>query len=210
MAGIRRPASWLGDLAAALVLVGNVGPAMWGRFAPHAGLEPDPLDAWTRRAVEPVALAFGALAVFPFDAPPLPFQRWAGRAEGLHASPLGLMIHPDYGLWHAYRAALMLADEIEGVTEPLPRPSPCESCATRPCLSACPVGAFTPGRYDVDACASHLASAEGEACRRDGCRARDACPVGTGHRYPPAQVRFHMSAFLRARTEQDPAPRVVS
>ena len=26
-----------------------------------------------------------------------------------HASPLGLLIHPDYGLWHGYRGALLFA-----------------------------------------------------------------------------------------------------
>ena len=49
-----------------------------------------------------------ARAVYPFDMdPPWPFLTWARAANAGHISPLGLNIHPAYGLWHAYRAALL-------------------------------------------------------------------------------------------------------
>ena len=39
-----------------------------------------------------------ALALYPFGGPPYwPFQRWAKRAEPMHASPLGLLVHPVVG-----------------------------------------------------------------------------------------------------------------
>jgi epoxyqueuosine reductase QueG len=137
----------------------------------------------------------GARAAYPFGDKIWPFQRWAARAEGLHASPLGLLIHPEYGLWHAYRAALFFAEALD---LPVVRPAanPCETCA-RPCLSACPAGAFTPAGYELAACASHLAS-DAALCRTGGCHARDACPVGRNWRYPEAQIRFHMAAFARS------------
>jgi len=60
------------------------------------------------------------------------------QAEPLHRSPLGLLIHPEWGLWHSYRGALGLRERLD-----LPPhesvASPCESCRERPCLSACPV-----------------------------------------------------------------------
>ena len=28
------------------------------------------------------------------------------RAEGLKPSPLGVLVHPDFGLWHGYRGAI--------------------------------------------------------------------------------------------------------
>ena len=106
-------------------------------------------------------------------------------------------MHPDYGLWHAYRAALLFAEEIA-----LPprddRPIPCETCAEKPCLTACPVGAFSGDGYDVPACAGYLASPDGFECLDGGCRARDACPVAADRRYAPDQIRFHMAAFKRA------------
>jgi len=80
-----------------------------------------------------------------------------------------------------------------------PRPSPCDSCASRPCLSACPVGAFGADGYDVGACAAHLRRPAGLACMDGGCLARRACPVGGEHAHGPAQAAFHMRAFLRAR-----------
>ena len=184
-----------------LVLLGNAGPAMWRAFRADPGLSRpgNPLDAWTRRVVEDIARGAGAQPLFPFGGPPyLPFQRWAMRAESVHPSPLGILIHPDYGLWHAYRAALAFAETID-----LPnrdeRPSPCQTCDARPCLSACPVGAFDGASYAVRTCAAHLDSEAGDTCLTGGCRARDACPVGATWRYDSEQVRFHMAAFHAAR-----------
>ena len=156
------------------------------------------MDDWTREAVTRLARDVDAEAAFPFGAPPLPFLTWARRAGAGHVSPLGLNIHPTYGLWHAYRAALLFPVAID-----LPRQSagahPCESCVEKPCLTACPVSAFNGRTYDVPACAGHIASPDGTACMERGCLARHACPVGQGFAYAPAQAQFHMRAFLAAR-----------
>src|SRR5579863_2314545 len=138
-----------------LVLLGFVGAEGWRAFAQSveaADGAAHPLDRWSRRIIESLARDCGAEALFPFGGPPyLPFQRWAMRAEPVHASPLGLLIHPDFGLWHSYRGALAFPEEI-AIPAVERRPSPCETCVERPCLSACPVGAFAPERYDVPAC----------------------------------------------------------
>lgn len=195
------PALPRGRPTATLVLAGNVGPAMWRMFTKQrqAADEPNPLDRWTRRVLAPLAEALGGHALFAFGGPPhLPFQRWARRAEAVHPSPIGPLIHPDYGLWHAYRGALAFPEHLE--LPPIDqRPSPCESCADRPCLTACPVGALSLGGYDVPACAGHIASPAGADCMAHSCRARRACPVGQDRTYGPDQSRFHMTAFLRAR-----------
>ena len=61
-----------------------------------------------------LAPGFGATALFPFGGPPwLPFQRWAMKADCVTASPLGILIHPDFGLWHAYRGALAFAEQLD-------------------------------------------------------------------------------------------------
>ena len=91
--------------AMTLVLAGNAGPAMWTAFSAARDPAADLLDDWSRDVLEPLAHSFGALALFPFQKPHLPFQRWARRAEACHASPLGMFIHPDHGLWHGYRGA---------------------------------------------------------------------------------------------------------
>jgi hypothetical protein len=190
-----------GGVAGTVVLIGSIGSSLWGAFsgAPEAvDGQPHPLDRWTRRVIAAIAGEVGATPLFPFgDAPYLPFQRWAMRAEAVAPSPLGILIHPDYGLWHAYRGALAFADRL-----PLPafvsRPRPCDSCRDRPCLTACPVNAFTAGGYDVPVCIGHIRSAPGEPCLTAGCLARRACPIGADLAYVPAQARVHMAAFLAA------------
>jgi len=185
-----------------LVMVGNAGPDMWDAFASVRARYADranPLDAWIADAVGEVARDVGAEAFFPFGRPPhLPFQRWARRAEPVHPSPVGVLIHPDYGLWHAYRAALAFAERLE-LPAPDRRPAPCETCAEKPCLAACPVGAFDGDAYDVPACTGHITAADRGDCMGRGCAARHACPIGRDYAYVPEQAAFHMAAFAAAQ-----------
>ncbi|MEO5337204.1 MAG: ferredoxin [Magnetospirillum sp. WYHS-4] len=182
-----------------LVLVGGVGNSFWAAFEGARRDESDPLDAWSRRVIDGVARQVGATALYPFEGPPwLPFQRWAMEALGLKPSPLGLLIHPEHGLWLSWRGALAFAERRD--LPPPPRPDhACDACPDRPCLHACPVAAFRNGGYDIPACLSHLREMQGVECREWGCRARRACPVGRAHIHPPAQARFHMQAFLWTR-----------
>jgi Fe-S-cluster-containing hydrogenase component 2 len=72
---------------------------------------------------------------------------------------------------------------------------PCGLCIRKPCLSACPVDAFSGDGYDVSACRTHLATGAGQLCIDSGCKARLACPIGRDYVYGPEQMRFHMHAF---------------
>lgn len=192
-----------GRPARAALLIGWRGREGWVSFSRSEERRdggPDPLDHWSRRVIGEIAEAFDGRAVFPFEGPPfLPFQRWAGRAEGLTASPLGLLIDAEVGLWHAFRGAIVVAVDLGA--EAAPQASPCASCAGRPCLSACPADAFTGTSYEVAHCRAFLEGHAGGLCRTDGCRARDACPVGRRHRYAPDQIRFLMSAFRASLSE---------
>ena len=193
-----------GQLAdrATIVLIGVAGRQGWEAFAGSPERRdgaPHPLDRWSQRVIDALASALDGRALYPFGGPPYwPFQQWAMRAEPVRVSPLGMLIHPDYGLWQSYRGALALAEALEIPAAAL-RESPCEACAARPCLKACPVGAFSPGGYDVARCAAHLRSGEGRACMEGGCLARRACPVGVAFAQGEEQARFHMEAFLAAR-----------
>lgn len=182
-----------------VMLIGNAGPDMFRRFARERGTRS--LDQWTKAVVDALAADLDADALYPFEKPYAPFLAWARRGGGGHVSPLGLNIHPTYGLWHAYRAALLFPVAFD-----LPRQSPgahpCETCLARPCLAACPVHAFSGSAYDVGSCASHLRSNAGADCMEGGCLARRACPVGQGFAYAPDQARFHMAAFLQSRSVQ--------
>ncbi|MDX1609332.1 MAG: hypothetical protein R3225_04345, partial [Halofilum sp. (in: g-proteobacteria)] len=148
-----------GRHAATVVLIGNAGAGLWPHFArspESADGAPHPLDRWSRRVIDGLAAAFEAESRYPNDGPPYPpFVAWAKRAEPVTESPLGILVHPDYGLWHAWRGALLFDRRI-GLPPPDRRPPPCESCPDQPCRSACPVGAFTPAGYDVAACTGFL------------------------------------------------------
>lgn len=181
-----------------VVLLGWIGGAQWPAFASSpeaADGAPDPLDRWSMRVVGVLAAELGAFALFPFAGPPwLPFQRWAARSEPVHPSPLGLLIHPEWGLWHSYRGALGFAQELD-IPRPVRAQSPCDACLAKPCLSACPISAFAPGAYDVALCRGYVHTGGGRSCASAGCASRLACPVGRPHAYGPEQTAFHMRAF---------------
>ncbi len=143
--------------AQSVVLLGNVGGSIWPAFSmwrgTHAGN--DPLDAWSKTVIDPIAQRFGATAFYPSDPPYMPFQQWAMRAEGLKASPLGILIHPEYGLWHGYRGALAFRSAIPA-EPPASRSSPCESCSEKPCLLTCPADAISPAGFAVGPCRTNL------------------------------------------------------
>lgn len=206
------PPSPDGESVRTVIMVGHVGRSLWPAFATwrrRSRLPDHPLDTWSRAVLTEVAEELGAGLMMPSDGPPYaPFQQWAMRSEPVHLSPLGLLIHSEYGLWHGWRGALLLAEHWALPPRDLKSrdeaPSPCETCDGRPCLRACPVSAFgpdgpgdpeSPVDYDVPACRTHLRSADGDPCMKGGCRARVACPVGAVHAYEPAQTQFHMKAF---------------
>lgn len=189
-----------GAPARSVLLVGQAGAAPWPHFqtwrASRSADLADPLDAWSREIIDAVAKRFGARAVGPNDKPFLPIQRWAMRAEGLKPSPLGILMHPRYGLWHAYRGVLLFDHQITfpeaGEVAHL-----CDGCAEKPCLKTCPVDAYSTEGFAYRACLSHVRGPDGGACRTTGCLDRNACPHGVAYRYPAEEQAFHMAAFSR-------------
>jgi hypothetical protein len=192
----------------AVLLVGHGGPSIWPYFqawlAGHARDVANPLDTWSRETIGAVAARFGARAVSPSDRPWLPFQQWAIRAERLKPSPLGILMHPEFGLWHAYRGALLFADP--GVADGLRAMNQgareaihlCDLCVGQPCRKACPVGAHADDIFAYQTCLGHVRSRAGEVCMTGGCMDRNACPYGVAYRYSPEQQAFHMRAFAGA------------
>ncbi|MDW6020467.1 hypothetical protein SAZ10_01690 [Mesorhizobium sp. BAC0120] len=189
-----------GGPAKSVLLVGQAGAAPWPHFlewrASRQGGRENPLDSWARQVIGAVAEKSGARAVSPSDRPYLPFQQWAMRAEGLRPSPLGILMHPEYGLWHAYRGALLF--DIELAIEPSRgRTHLCDLCEGKPCLKSCPVNAYSEAGFAHQDCLTHVRGALGGACRERGCLDRNACPFGTDYRYPADEQAFHMAAFAR-------------
>ena len=117
------------------------------------------------------------------------------------------MIHPRYGLWHAYRGALAFAERLAlsdgGTSGKEVATHPCERCTATPCLTTCPADAVRDGCYDVAACMDFLVTHPDGACMHEGCAARRACPVGDEYVYDPEQARHHMSVFVRHAPRPD-------
>lgn len=178
-----------------LVLLGPSEPGFWAHFTATAEYRdgaPDPMDRWSVRVIGRIAGMIGARALFPFGGPPWqPFTDWARRSGRAHVSPVGLLVHDTAGLMVSYRGAVALAGEYDA---PPGGPSPCATCATRPCLGACPVDALGPQAYDVAACKTDL-DRPGNDCRARGCAVRRACPVSQRYGRSDQQSAFHMGYF---------------
>ena len=212
-AGDMVPVLESGRPATLLMLFGQAGSAVWSSFSRSPEFvdgKPDPMDRWSHRIGTLLAKQLGGRALFPFEGPPWhPFGQWAQRAENLRPSPLGVLMHPLYGLWHAYRFAIVLPgpctwlDELESSIPELPAADhACDRCTNQPCLNACPVNAFTNGAYDVFACAEYLHSNDQSDCHRLGCLACGACPEGATAHYEPEHCQFHMHQFYSALKKQ--------
>ncbi|UOA28275.1 ferredoxin [Pseudosulfitobacter sp. DSM 107133] len=160
----------------------------------HDGLA-NPLDRWSKRIIGAMAETLGATTAFPSDGPPYaPFIAWAMDTGRFFQSPVGMMVHDVAGLMISIRGALIF-DNIPDF--PIAHTtSPCQSCTTKPCIAACPVGALsaTPP-YDVPACKTYLRTEAGADCMTKGCKVRRACPVSRKFDRPDSQSRFHMKAF---------------
>ena len=181
----------------AIAIIGNAGSSIWPVFEVAREDRPDlTLDQWTEETVDRIADQFGVTTLYPFQGPPFwPFTQWAIRTKTLFPSPIGLTIHPVFGLWHAFRAALLFDEDPD--FRRTNAVSPCTNCKMRPCLTACPVNAFTDKGYDFDACLGYVAAGD-NSCRSEGCDARKACPIGQEHRYLPDHAAFHMEKLLKA------------
>lgn len=215
-AGLSMQASWMieelpdilaAPLAAAaidhtpyrtFVMLGQAGTRLWETIA-QEGLAQSaaPFDNTSHRLVDRFVTvhADGASyeVVYPGHAL-LPLGRLAELAGWGRPSPLGLTINDEYGLWLAHRVAFLIDADV---TVPHRRASshPCDTCVAKPCVAACPVGAVdAEAGFDVDTCATFRV-AEESVCAHQ-CLARNACPVGTEHRYGPEQMRHHYESGL--------------
>ncbi len=184
-----------------LVLLGPDEPGFWSMFSDSAEYSdgaPDPLDRWSKRVGGGLAQTWGGTAIFPSDGPPYPpFLGWAAASGAAFLSPVGLLVHSNAGLLISYRCAIALPERLD--LPPAPE-NPCDTCADKPCLTACPIGALGPDRaYDVPACQAYLRSDAGAPHTQTGCNVRNACPRSAGMQRPARQSAFHMAAFLGTR-----------
>ncbi|MCB2093876.1 MAG: ferredoxin [Rhodobacteraceae bacterium] len=191
------PADNLPGGAGTVVLLGPSEPGFWRHVNAQPEWQdgaPDPLDRWSARAIGELASGCGGQALFPSDGPPYwPFYQWALRSGRAFVSPVTMLVHDRAGLFVSYRGAIALPERIALPTPP--SRSPCDTCAGKPCLAACPVGALAGNGYDVSLCHAFLDSADGKSCLSMGCQVRRACPLSQAYGRLPEQSAYHMGQF---------------
>ncbi len=193
-----------------IVIVGNGGGVFWHAYKRHVAANPGwdrrehPLDDFTRAAVEEEiapALIRAKVAhaiVYPFmqGGRTLNFMEAAKVAGLAGPSIVGVMVHPVYGPWIAFRAAILLKQEIDAPGDALGF-APCPSCTARTCISACPVNAVSyPAGWDIPKCLAHRVEVEADCIAQ--CHARAACVLGPEHRYPDEELAYHQMRALKS------------
>lgn len=180
-----------------LVVVGHAGQRMWQVLAPERGNSMDPVDDFSKRHSSYFAenylndaswqLLYPADLFFPLNE--------LGELVGWgKPSPLGLGIHPQYGLWWAYRTVFLTKTELP-LTQPAGHAHPCDSCLGKPCITICSATALdTTSGFNVYACADYRIESDSKCGQQ--CLARLACPVGAEHRYKREQINYHYSLSL--------------
>ena len=214
----------LNPATSSVLLIANQGPSMWqklNRRAAESGIRTsDPVDDYVLdtvlehgRAVLPDQHLSVLYPRTRLDSslPHVPLQKLGTVAGWHHASPMGIGIHPEFGLWFAYRALVCVdmvftpgvcvsgrwsalresgSQVVDNTSE-----SVCDTCETRACQSACPAGAVTFGQLPDMARCSTFRLSENSPCASQ-CLARNACPVGGQSRYESEQTAHHYSLSL--------------
>ena len=181
--------------AKSILLLGPDEPNFWKIFKESEefnDLDANPLDRWSKRIIDNIAAQNDCTALYPFGGEPYkPFFSWALRSDTVWSSPVHLAVHKDRGLFVSFRGALAInqTKKINQIFD-----NPCIKCPA-PCLTACPVDAFTEAGYDAVKCKEHINSLDSRNCKSLGCNTRRACPVGANLRNFE-QSSFHMENFL--------------
>jgi len=215
-AGSERPAVWREPWAAKLLplwaqsepvqgfLIGN-NRQLWQRFKdalradPSLAAQANPLDSYAvaqvEQATDPLTLVGGSAQVWTgyahtLNPCPLPMTRLADACGLGRLSPVGLVVHPEFGPWIALRAVVLVRTQETFLSNQVPHP--CLGCSA-PCALqarwARGLAAVRPHRQAQLPLGPVLPSLSARA--RRWLAVRDVCPLGTSHRYSPAQISYH-------------------
>lgn len=180
-----------------LVLVGHGGRRMWQVLQERGLRTANPIDEYsitlTRQFIRDFLDGPPVFWLYPNTDYIVPLQQLGEAVGWSYPSPLGSGISPTYGVWFAYRAAFLTSADLPLMQDD-PAPSPCMTCAEKPCLSACPVGAVRLDAFNIEGCVSYRLRADTPCA--DRCLARLACPFFPQHRYTLPQIQYHYGRSL--------------
>ena len=195
---ILRPAYAAEQLArfSTAILFAHGGPKIWSAMKSSGIGGTDPMDTYSSHVAINYAETFlsgESKLLYPFGET-FDLTQLGELAGWSFPSPLGINIHPTYGLWFAFRALLVVEQRLEpSIREEFN--SPCDECLDRPCQSACPVGAVSDiNAFNLAKCVDFRRQAQSPCAHR--CLARLSCPVGSEHRYSKEQLNYHYGRSL--------------
>lgn len=184
-----------------LVLLGHGGQTMWQQLQASQPPATDPVDTYSiqlaQQFIDMYLDAAPSRLLYPTADPYLlPLTQLGELAGWSRPTPLGLGIHPDFGLWFAYRAAFLTSAALQP-TAPISNPDAayaCQQCQAKPCIRQCPAQAVQRHQFHLAACVDYRLAPQ-SACA-DRCLARMACPEAPAHRYSLAQIQYHYQQSL--------------
>ncbi|MCW8906413.1 MAG: hypothetical protein OQL28_04125, partial [Sedimenticola sp.] len=180
-----------------VILIGHGGRRLWQSLQQAHWHHADPIDNFSHAAAnrfcQQLLQGYRHQVIYPGTCP-VPLQQLGIRAGWHSDSPLGLGIHPEWGLWFAYRAAILTDAPLPEIRQPNPA-APCDQCLDQPCISHCPARALSATRQiDMSRCGDYRLQ-EDSTCS-DRCLARLSCPVAGEHRYTLEQITYHYRLSL--------------
>ncbi|HLO62689.1 MAG TPA: hypothetical protein VK165_06955 [Azonexus sp.] len=181
-----------------LILIGHGGRRLW-ECVQASGLGGEhPIDNYSTQTVErwfAACLPGHRYRILYPGEQPIGLQA-LGELAGWHQpSPIMVGVDRQWGSWYAYRAVVLADTDLQPSVAQSGR-SPCLDCPGQPCIAACPAGALRNGRFNLETCSRFRLQPESPCAH--GCLARQACPVGSEHRYEPAQIEHSYSRSLAA------------
>ena len=187
-----------------LLLVGHGGKGFWTALKkkPYIQTTPHPVDHYsaesTHITLNECLPSVNSERLFPQATCSVNLIA-LGECLGWHsASPLGMGIHHQFGIWSAYRALWWLDAELDEPTlEKITAADVCATCTSKACIAACPASSLAWGEMpNLGRCADYRLAPE-SACATT-CLARIACPVAPKHRYCEEQMSYHYGLALSA------------
>lgn len=172
-----------------LCVVGSGGRELWQKLIHPLDEMKDPFDRYTITQLK--KLDPTGKIIFPHPSWNIPLQKICRILHISKQSPIGIDIHREFGLWFSIRGVFITTKKgiTQGNDDFL---SPCETCETKNCISACPANAIplSNNSNNQELCNTYQLI-ENSNCE-NLCLARRACPFQNIHQYTPEQTSYHI------------------
>ncbi len=181
-----------------LILIGHGGSALWNSITSESSDSSNPIDDFSVKTMSTFFERNLPGKQFKFLYPGetiIPLQSLGTLAGWHHPSLFRIGINKKWGSWFAYRAVVLAASNYEA-SVPMDGASPCVSCTTTECISACPAGAVQGNDFEFQKCFNYRLEPNSKC--KDRCLARISCPVAQEARYPLDQIKYHYGRSLKS------------